>query len=916
MQQASFSDKVDKIPPWHNLDVQEVMHFLATTSEGLNLQEVQRRQEVYGLNKLHKAHQRSVWKMFFSQFNNVLIYLLLAATIIAALLQHWVDASVICGVIILDTLIGFIQERKSEQALQAIKKMLAHRTTVIRNGQRMTIRTKYLVPGDIVLLQSGDKVPADLRLFNVKALQIQESMLTGESMPANKAEYVVSENAALGDRVSMAYSGTLVVYGRGQGVVVATGSGTELGNISKLISHIPSFRTPLLQQIDFFARWLTLAILSVSAITYAIGALVWGDTSVSLFLAVISLAVAAIPEGLPAIMTITLAMGVTRMAKRNAIVRNLPAVEITGSITTICTDKTGTLTHNELVVRRVVMAEHDYHVTGSGYTDKGEIHLSDAVFPLEEHVDLSYLIRAGILCNDAELLPAGQGWKLQGNPLDGAFLSLGLKLKMDVSFTKKNYPTIDFIPFESRRKIMASLHHDHQGVHYFFIKGAPEIILARSKYERFHQEDRPINLNYWENVIRVLAEQGQRLVAIAIKETREAQHELNFNDLAENLVFLGIVGLVDPPRDEAINAVAKCQVAGICVKMITGDHVLTALAIAKQVGIKNCQTAITGEEIDKISDESLAQMAKTIDVYARTSPEHKLRLVRALQHNGEIVAMTGDGVNDAPALKQADIGIAMGKKGSEAAKEVSDIVLADDNFASIAHAVEEGRSIYDNLKKALIFMLPTNGGEAFTIVMAITLGYILPITATQILWLNMVTAVTLGLSFAFEPTEENIMRQSPRIPKEPILSRRMIVRIVFVFCLMTLCALTVFSYERSIHADLMEARCAVVNMLVAAECAYIFSCRKLHMVIFSFKAIMRSKAVFVAVALVLLLQLIFTYFPSMEHFFGVKPISIGAWIRIGLLAAGFFVVVEIEKILTNFKDYRREKMFKGAKSTT
>lgn len=895
MAQINIPLKNNPTELWHFLSVEETLRKLHTSVRGLTFKEARHRRHIYGANELKEQKRSSVWQRIFSQCNNVLIYVLLASTVVTILLSHWVDAGVIFAVIVLNIIIGYIQEGKAEKALKAIQNMLSHQSTVIRDGKRLTVNAKHLVPGDIVVLYAGDKVPADLRLFNVKSLQIQEGILTGESIPVNKSSAAVSENTALADRFSMAYSGTLITYGAGEGIVVATGQQTEIGRISQLTSHILKFRTPLLQQINVFGKWLTAAILTVSAITFLLGYLVWDDTSVALFLAVVSLAVAAIPEGLPAIMTITFAIGVTRMAKRNVIIRHMPAVETTGAVTTICSDKTGTLTHNELAVRRVVMAEHDYQVTGSGYNDTGEFHLNNSLFPLEEHPDLYQLIRASVLCNDAELIKDHNEWQLIGSPIDGALLALGLKVKMNFDFEKKSYPRTDFVPFDSQHKMMASLHHDHDGNGYIFVKGAPERILAGCESELFRDTKRSINLTYWENAIHSLASQGQRLLAVAVKQVHAKNQELTFKDINDNLTMLGIIGLIDPPRDDAINAVARCQSAGISVKMITGDHAITARAIAEQVGIKNCQQVLTGEEIDKLDNDALALVAPEIDIYARTSPEHKLRLVQALQKNGEIVAMTGDGVNDVPALKQANIGIAMGEKGSEVSKEVADMVLLDDNFASIVRAIEEGRTIYDNIKKTLLFLLPTNGGEATIIIVAIIFGNLLPISAVQILWLNMVTAITFAFAIAFEPAEGNLMQRPPRQSREPIISGWFVWRILFSLSLMAMVGYAIFLYERSINTDIMAARCAVVNMLVVAEFVYLFNGRKLYSSIWNLRDIFNNRAFIISVIIVAILQIVFTYVPGMDHFFGVSPIDIKSWLRIFLLGTVMLIALRLER---------------------
>jgi magnesium-transporting ATPase (P-type) len=883
---------------WHSLSVDSVLEVLETNKQGLSFKEEKKRKKIYGINQINFAPANNPIKKFLLQFHNILIYLLLISALICLILGDWLDFIVIFCIVILNSTIAFLQERKAEMALSAIQGLLPLQANVIRDGKRFTISAKSLVPGDIVVLQSGDKVPADLRLFNVKSLFIQEAALTGESYAVEKTENSVLDNTTLADRSSMAYSGTLVNYGRSDGIVIAIGQKTEIGRINQLVENVTSIQTPLLKQVSSFGRWITIFILSLSVITFAIGMLVWGDTSHDMFMAVVGLAVAAIPEGLPTIMTITLAIGVTRMAKRNVIIKNLPAIETMGSVTTICTDKTGTLTCNELAIERIIMSNYIYEVTGSGYKDAREFRLNESVFPLEEHPDLQQLIRAGILCNDAEVAKENDEEKLIGNPIDKAFLALGLKSKMDCNFEKKAFPRVDFIPFESQHKIMGSLHHDHIDNGYIFIKGAPERILYNCTHELINGKVLPINKVHWEKIIEDLAKKGLRLVALAVKKTSAKHQKLTFDELGSNNTLLGIVGLSDPLRKDAVIGVELCQKAGINVKMITGDHVITAQAIAEQVGIKNFQKSITGEQLDKIDDDYLPKIVKEIDVYARTSPEHKLRLVKALQKNNQIVAMTGDGVNDTPALKQAEIGIAMGNRGTEATKEIADMVLIDDNFASIASAVEEGRTVYNNLRKVLIFVLPTNFGEALIIALSIIFDGILPMTAVQILWLNMVTAVTFGLSLAFEPSENNAMLQPPRTPSQAILSLSSIWHILFVGSLMVGSGFGVFHYEYNVAGvDLMVARCAVVNMLIAAECAYLFTCRKLYTHGWKLRDMFQNKVFLTAVIMVALFQIFFTYFPGTEHFFGVKPIDLNIWLHILVVALGIFFVVEFKKAL-------------------
>ena len=856
---------------WHAYEVEHVFKELNSDSKGLASKDAKKRRNIYGLNKLAPPKQRSLLLRFLAQFHNILIYILLISAIVTLLLGHGVDAGVILGVVILNAIVGSIQEGKAEKALDAIRDMLSPKATVLRNGSRHTIPAELLVPGDVVLLQAGDKVPADLRLFELKSLQLQEAILTGESNPVDKTTDTVPANATIGDHTSMAYSSTVVTYGTGKGVVVGTGQQTEIGRISSMLAEVKVLTTPLLRQMNVFGRWLTLAIIVMALLAFGIGTLVWGDSADSMFMAAVGIAVAAIPEGLPAIITITLAIGVTKMAKLKAIIRRLPAVETMGAVATICTDKTGTLTHNELSVQDIIMAEHP---------------------------NLNQAIVAGILCNDAALNKENGQWELSGNPTDGALLALGLKAKIDFVAAEQNYPRTDLIPFDSEHKFMATLQHNHDGNGYIYVKGAPEKILSMCTKQRSHNQDEALDHDYWRHHIEELAYQGKRVVAIAMKLTDAEHRALTFADVAEGLTLLAVFGIIDPPREEAIKAVAECQKAGIRVKMITGDHAVTARTIAEQVGINGSHGVLIGMDLDELSDEELEKQVQNIDIYARTSPEHKLRLVRALQANHVIVAMTGDGVNDAPALRQAEIGVAMGLKGTEATKEAADMVLADDNFVSIKHAVAEGRTVYDNIKKAILYILPTNGGEALSVMLAILLGHKLPITAVQILWVNMITAVTLALSLGFEPAEANVMRRKPRDPHEPILSRFLCWRIIFVSILLVACVFGLFVYEHHIlGGDLLVSRTVVVNMLVVGEIVYLFNCRKITASAFNLQNFFGSKAVLIAIASVIFFQMLFTYLPIMQHFFGTQAIGAMQWLEITILGIIIFLLVEAEKAL-------------------
>ncbi|HEY9150944.1 MAG TPA: HAD-IC family P-type ATPase, partial [Gammaproteobacteria bacterium] len=757
---------------WHSLAGDEVLDRLDATEHGLSSEQVQARLEEYGRNRLPAAERTGPLKRFLLQFHNVLIYVLIAAAVGTAFLQHWVDTGVILGVVLINAIIGYIQEGKAEQALDAIRDMLSPKALVLRDGQRHTVPAEELVPGDLVFLQAGDKVPADLRLLRVHNMRIDEAMLTGESVAVDKRAETVDAEADLGDRVGMAFSGTLVAFGQGRGVVVGTGADTQIGRISTLLGEVETLTTPLLRDIADFGRWLSLAIVVLALFTFAFGYWVRDYNIMDTFLAAVSLAVAAIPEGLPAIMTITLAIGVQRMAARNAIIRRLPAVETLGSVTTICSDKTGTLTRNEMTVMSLLTAEDDFEVSGVGYEPHGGISLDGEDVDPDDHPVLAETLRGILLCNDAELHLREEQWVLEGDPTEGALVTAALKGGLEHREINELYPRDDVIPFESSYKFMATLHHHHENTHSFiYLKGAPERVLALCHRERTRDGDREIDTDRWHKYMDEIAARGQRLLALAVKDVDAGKRDLAFSDIEDGgLTMVALCGIIDPPREEAIAAVAECQAAGIVVKMITGDHAVTARAIADDLGIDAGGRVMSGHELEQISDEEMQEQVREVHVFARATPEHKLRLVRAIQANGHVASMTGDGVNDAPALKRADVGVAMGIKGTEAAREAAEMVLADDNFASIAHAVEEGRTVYDNLRKAILFLLPTNGGQAFTIVAAILLGLTLPLTPVQVLWVNMVTAVTLALALAFEPTEPGVMKRPPRPPNTPILS--------------------------------------------------------------------------------------------------------------------------------------------------
>jgi len=882
---------------WHSQESAEILNRLDATERGLSSAQVGARLERYGYNRLLPPEQTGPLRRFLLQFHNVLIYVLIAAAVGTALLQHWVDTGVILGVVLINAIIGFIQEGKAEQALDAIRNMLSPRALVLRDGQRRTVRAEELVPGDVVFLQAGDKVPADLRLLRVHNMRIDEAMLTGESVAVDKRTEAVNANADLGDHSCMAFAGTLVAFGQGRGVVIGTGADTQIGRISTLLGEVETLTTPLLRDIAVFGRWLSLAIVALASLTFAFGFWVRDNDFLDTFLAAVSLAVAAIPEGLPAIMTITLAIGVQRMATRNAIIRRLPAVETLGSVTTICTDKTGTLTRNEMTVKSIITADDTFEVSGVGYEPHGGFNRDGQDVEPDAHPVLAEALRGILLCNDAELQCRNGAWVPEGDPTEGALVVAALKGGLIPSEINERYPRDDVIPFESAYKFMVTLHHHHTGDQRFIIlKGAPERVLAVCNRERTRDGDRAIEHGKWDSRMNAIAARGQRLLAVAVKTVDADKHTLEFPDVeGGGLTLVAVCGIIDPPRTEAIAAIRECQRAGIGVKMITGDHAVTARAIADEIGIRTAGGVMAGHELEQVSDNELERIVRQVDVFARTTPEHKLRLVRAIQANGHVVAMTGDGVNDAPALKRADVGMAMGIKGSEAAKEAAEMVLADDNFASIVHAVEEGRTVYDNLRKAILFVLPTNGGEGFTIMAAVLLGLTLPLTPAQVLWVNMVTAVTLALALAFEPTEPGVMRRPPRPPNTPLLSGFLIWRVGFVSVLLLAGTFGHFLWMEWLGADVSLARTAAINTLVMGELVYLFNSRYILEPVFNHSGILGSRAVLIAVGVLIILQLLFTYAPPLQFLFGTTALGWSEWAIILAFGMVLFVLVELEK---------------------
>lgn len=879
-------------PHWHHREPADVCAQFDTSPEGLAHDEAQQRLATYGHNKLPEAERRSAVMRFLRQFHNVLIYVLLGAACITFLMGHFIDTGVIMAVVVVNAIIGYIQEGKAEAAMEAIRQMLAPMAAVLRGGERHAVSGEQLVPGDVVLLESGDKVPADLRIIRAHGLSIQEAVLTGESVPVEKHIQAVEKDAALGDRACMAYSGTFVASGQAHGLVVGTGGNTEIGRISGMLSEVETLTTPLVRQMASFAKYLTGFILVFASAIMLFGLYVREMEFNELFMAVVGLSVAAIPEGLPTILTITLAIGVQVMAKRHAIIRRLPAIETLGAVSVICSDKTGTLTRNEMTVSTVVTRAQLHSISGAGYAPEGEI------TPAAEGGIFPHLAQAAALCNDAELREENGNWTVEGDPMEGALITFARKAALDIRKTGKDWPRTDAIPFDSAHRFMATLHHDHEGQGVIYVKGAPERLMEMcSQQFGSNGEVEPLDKDYWREQSERIASEGQRVLALAKKDVSHEKTALAMDDVKDGVVLMGLVGLIDPPREEAIAAVKECHAAGIAVKMITGDHAGTAAAIARQIGLTYTDKVITGADIDSMDDAALQKAVMETDVFARTSPEHKLRLIQALQADGQVIAMTGDGVNDAPALKRADVGIAMGKKGSEAAKEAAEMVLADDNFATIAAAVKGGRTVYDNLKKAIAFLLPINGGESFSLILAIMIGVTLPISAVQILWVNMIGSVALAMALAFEPPEEQVMQRPPRPVNTPILSPFLIWRIVFVSLLFSAGIFGQFKLAVMVGADVETARTMAVNTLVVMEIFYLFSIRYTHGTSLTLRGVVGTPAVLTAIIAVTALQFLFTYAPFMGVFFDSRPLSLMQGVQVVAAGVAVLALLEVEKFI-------------------
>ncbi|MEM8641471.1 MAG: cation-transporting P-type ATPase [Cyanobacteria bacterium P01_G01_bin.54] len=866
------------------LSEREVAERLGSSAEtGLTPEDVARRYAQFGWNELQFKPGKPSWLRFLLQFHQPLLYILLLAGAVKAFLGSWTNAGVIWGVTLINALIGYAQEAKAEGAIAALAQAVTTETTVLREGQPLRIPSRDLVPGDVVLLTSGDKVPADLRLLQVRNLQVDESALTGESVPVEKSVSVLPSDTPLAERRNMAYASSFVTFGQGRGMVVATANATEVGQISRSLENRVSLGTPLTRKFETFSRTLLYVTLTLATLTFGVG-LGQGESWIDMFEAAVALAVSAIPEGLPAVVTITLAIGVNRMAKRHAIIRKLPAVEALGSATVICSDKTGTLTENQMTVQVIYAGGQRYRVSGGGYSPKGEI--TQAGDPARQGPDvvefsptLRHCLTAGILCNDSQLQQTGTDWSVVGDPTEGALIAVAEKAGLSQAGLMVATPRLDAIPFESEYKYMATL--QNAAPRLIYVKGSVEALLQRCT-QMLDAQGQAIALDaaQIQQEVAAMAGQGLRVLAFAQKVATSQQHAIDHEDIATDLVFLGLQGMIDPPRPEAIAAVHACQSAGIQVKMITGDHSATATAIAQRMGIQTSAgvIAFAGQPLSQMNDAELKTAALEGSVFARVAPAQKLQLVEALQSKGHIVAMTGDGVNDAPALKRADIGIAMGKGGTAVARESAAMLLTDDNFASIEAAVEEGRTVYQNLRKAIAFLLPVNGGESMTILISALLARDLPILSLQVLWLNMINSITMTVPLAFEPKSQGLMQQPPRNPNEPLLTPQLFRRILLVSVFNWILIFGLFEWEKSMTGDIAVARTMAIQALVAARIIYLLSISQLGASLGNYlrgrtRSITNAPILLLGIAAAVLLQILFSQWGLMNTLFETAPLT-------------------------------------------
>jgi len=907
MTEKEHSDKANLV--WYQLTAAQAIQLLTTDKSGLSSDEIKARLVKYGYNEI-RFKKRGPLARFLLQFNSPLIYVLLAAAAATAFLQMWVDSGVIFTVVLANAIIGFIQEGRAEASMESLTKLMVPACTVLRDGKQQEISARELVPGDIVLLEEGDRVPADLRLFFTRNLNADEAALTGESIPAEKSsEPILKPNLPPGDQRCMVFSGTFITRGSARGVVIATGEETEIGKIARLMKETPRVvAAPLMRKIAQFTKFLIIAVLTLAILNLLLGVFIGGYDILYSFLASVSLAVAAIPEGLPAIVTIALAIGARAMGQRNALIRRLPAVETLGSATVICSDKTGTLTKGEMTVVEIFCGNKTYKVSGVGYNPVGEFSLGDSTVNVTSEVDLSQILKTGLLCNSAAVEDTGDGYKLSGDPTEGALVVAGLKAGFSADSSR-----LDEIPFDSQSRYMATLNQEDER-NVIHVKGSPERIIDICQGQLENGSIEPINREEILSRIGDMTRQSLRVLGLAYKEVPSDKTSLIQDDLNE-MVFLGLQGMIDPPREEAIEAVAKCKKAGISVVMATGDHPQTAEAIAVQLGIDTRGGVLTGEDLTKMTDEDLFNVVETVSVYARVAPAHKFRVATQLQKKGHIVAVTGDGVNDAPALKAADLGIAMGMKGTDVAKEASDMVLVDDNFASIVAAVEEGRHTFENIRKVILYTLPTNGGQALLVIGAIIMIPFVPLFATrlplepiQILWINLYDAVALALPLLWEPRESKLLDRPPRDPKEPLANSLFFRKVGLVSLVMAVSAFLVFYYygmpaiaDSQVDEELlMQAQTAAFMTVMVVHIFYLLTARSLTVSVFKMSPFSNKRVLLgIAIALILHLLLVYVLSPLGFNPFRVAPFPAQWWlviIPIGILG---LLLTEAEEFLVD-----------------
>lgn len=868
---------------------------------GLEPKEISIRFNKFGFNRLKEEKKQSELAKFFTQFKNPLVYLLIFAAIITYFLKHNIDTVIILIIVLLNAIIGYVQEKKAEESLEALKKLVSLKTRVIRGGERMEIPAEELVPGDIVMIDEGTKIPADIRLLESDNLRVDESILTGESVTVHKKTGLLKNDALIADQTNMLFAGTVADTGHGLGVVVEIGENTELAKIAHEVTELKEQPTPIQQKLAKFSKKLLIAIIWICTAIFIVG-LIRGFDTISMFLTAVAAAVSVIPEGLPAVITITLAVGVSRMAKQNAIVRKMSAVETLGQITTIASDKTGTLTYNQMTLEKIIFPDKIFEITGEGYTPKGDFKINGKKINPEKHRDLEMNLLISMLCNNANLIEDEKenAWKILGDPTEGALLVAADKAGIHEDSTFKKFPRLDEIPFESKKQYMATLHQiKGQNKNLIAVKGTVEKILHFSKFIDNNGKIEKLSEKIKEEILSKTdheARQAYRIIASAYRYEKKDREKITDENL-NNLVFAGFSALMDPPREEVKSAIAKCRDAGIRVVMITGDFPGTAIAIGHDLGIKSENNSVlSGDEIQLLSPAELKDVVKDTAIFARITPELKLKIVEALQKNGQIVAVTGDGVNDAPILKLADVGISMGRGGTDVAREASDMILVDNNFNTIANAIEEGRTIFQNIRRSIFFLLSTNAGEALILFVSLLLGLPLPLSPVQILWINLITDGTSGFSLAMEPKHSEILKLKPRSAKEGVLDNTSFWRIFIVAIVMTIGTLFLYQAEIKSGASIQHARTVAFVTMALFQIFNILNSRSLKLSIFELKPFSN---LYIVVSFILMTAL--TFFTSEASFFqkifNTESLSLNEWARIALIAFSIIVIVELEKMI-------------------